>query len=110
MNESQSDGMATLPSTVSIRLLDLLSSDDAFRDKFTNTPREALAHAGYVWGQDGNEDNDKKLEECCKVKSLAPKEVIKSARSELQHMLTSGISQITPQLDSGLENGGRTLK
>lgn len=77
---------------VADRLLDKLSSDDAFRDQFSNDPRAALASLGHVTPA---EDVDKRGSDpinCCTMKGpLASKEKIAAARAVLKTQLTSRI-------------------
>lgn len=99
------------------RLLDLLSTDDAYRARFQHDPRAALAEIGYVAPgparMAANGGLPVAMPEAlvdCKVETLAPKEVIAAARAEIRAMLLQGLTQQTPKLDTGLETGVRTLK
>lgn len=106
-----SNSVRTAPMEASIadRLLDLLSSDDAFRARFQQSPRDALEAIGY------QSPAPAKMTACgavplplpealvdCRVNELATKEAISAARSEILAMLTSGLAQTAPQLDTGI--------
>lgn len=96
---------APLDPQVADRLLDLLSSDDAFRSLFMRSPREALAQIGFV-----NETEFASPHFCFGgIAKLAQKSVITAARSEIRNMLTSGLGQISPLLDAGTTER-RTLR
>ena len=88
---------APLEPQVADRLLDLLSTDDAFRSLFMSNPREALAQIGFV------DETELASPHFCfgGISKLAPKSVIAAARSEIRSMLTSGLGQISPLLDAG---------
>jgi putative modified peptide len=81
---------------VADRLLELLSSDDAFRKLFTRNPGEALAQAGFV-----NTTYAPSPQICFWGIELASKEQIAQARDEIRRMLTGGLSQSPIQLDAG---------
>ena len=102
---------------VADRLLDLLSTDDAFRERFQTDPLAALYTLGYQSPEPG------RMTACglapaavlepfasCRVENLADKEVIRASRSEIRTMLTAGLAQTAPQLDSGLNAERRTLR
>jgi putative modified peptide len=108
---------APLDAELADRLLDLLSTDDAYRTRFQHDPRGALAEIGYV------APTRARMTACgslpvaspealvdCKVEELAPKEAIAAARAEIRAMLLQGLTQQTPKLDTGLEKGVRALK
>jgi putative modified peptide len=99
---------APLSPEVADRLLDLLSTDDAFREAFQRDHLDALRTLGY------QSPEPAKMTACglvvatqpepfdsCKVTNLAPKDVIRAAREEILAMLTSGLAQTTPSLDTG---------
>lgn len=103
---------APLSPEIADRLLDLLSSDDAYRSRFQHDPRAALYEIGY------ESPTPAKMTACgamplampetlidCRVDELAPKEAIKAARTEIRLMLTSGLGQTPPRLDAGFETG-----
>ncbi|QSX79037.1 NHLP-related RiPP peptide [Agrilutibacter solisilvae] len=100
---------APLSAQLTDRLLDLLSSDDAYRARFEHDPRAALVEIGY------QSPEPAKMTACgavpavepepliqCVVAQLASKDVIAQARQEIHMMLTSGLSQQAPKLDTGL--------
>ena len=89
---------APLDPHVADRLLDLLSSDDAFRSLFMSNPREALAQVGFV-----NETDLGSPYWCFwEISKPASKRAIAEARCEIRNLLTSELSQTAPQLDAGL--------
>jgi len=108
---------APLDPKVADRLLDLLSTDDGFREQFQRDPLAALRTIGYQSPVPG------KMTACglmpapelepfadCKVEDLAPKEVILAARTQIRAMLLRGLTQSTPQLDASLTDERRTLR
>lgn len=96
---------APLDPQVADRLLDLLSSDDAFRSLFMSNPREALAQVGFV-----NETELASPHFCFGgISKLASKAQIAGAQEEIRKMLISGLAYHTPQLDVGI-TGRRTLR
>ncbi len=105
---------APLEARIADRLLDLLSTDDGFRDRFQRDPLSALSEIGYVPQEPGA------MTACglslaiapqpfrdCKVRQLAPKEVIRGAREEIRVMLLKGLNQTTPTLDTKLASAAR---
>lgn len=101
---------APLSAEIADRLLDLLSTDDAYRVRFQADPRAALYEIGYQSSVQGS------MTACgmapaaipetlidCKVQDLASKEEIKAARQEIRTMLTQGLTHIAPQLDTALK-------
>lgn len=97
---------APLDKKVASRLLDLLSTDDEFRERFQLDPRVALQEAGYVPPEDS-------LPEAlidCRVTNLASKSMIAEARETILAMLTAGLNHTSPQLDASLSDERRTLK
>jgi putative modified peptide len=108
---------APLEPKIADRLLDLLSTDDGFRDLFRDDPLAALRTIGYESPVPG------KMTACglmpaaelepfadCKVEDLASKEIILAARTAIRAMLLRGLTQSTPQLDASLSEARRTLK
>lgn len=108
---------APMDAAMADRLLDLLSTDDGYRARFQQDPRAALEEIGYRSPAPGG------MTACgampvaapepligCSVEDLAPKEAIAEARSEIRAMLTSGLSQQAPKLDTGLDVGRRTRR
>lgn len=117
-NTNDGDKTAPLDPQIADKLLDLLSTDDAFRELFSSDPQAALAQAGYRPVQGGSaarSASDTSIAGmafggCCTVKELASKEAIAGARDAIRTMLTSGLGQTPPQLDAGLSSDRRTLK
>ena len=70
---------------VADRLLDLLSSDDKFRDLFVRDPVSALLRVGYS----ASDKELAQLRSTMKVDSLAPKDAIAAARVQLSSSPTS---------------------
>lgn len=99
---------AALDAAIADRLLELLGTDDLFRERFQRDHLEALRSIGYESPEAG------RMTACgmttaaqpepfadCRVQNLASKEAIRAARSEIKDMLTQGLSQTTPKLDAG---------
>ena len=98
---------APMDPAIADQLLDLLSTDDAYRTRFQNDPRAALGEIGY------ESPLPAKMTACgampvampealidCKVEELAPKEAIATARESIRAMLTRGLNQTTPDLNA----------
>lgn len=68
-------------------LLDKLSSDDDFREKFQKNPRKALAAVGHDSAGDDRVTEGAWM--CMSVKQLASKEAIKASRDNLRKQLLS---------------------
>lgn len=94
---STSGGPGPLASEVVDRLLDLLSSDDAFRALFVADPAAALVQAGHM----ADADALALLRQQLAVQELASKEVIAAAREEIRASLTCGMAMHPIQLDAG---------
>ena len=88
------------------RLLDLLSTDDAFRTLFRRDPRQALKQVGFVNDTDLASPRDCFFE----IQTLASKESIAAARDEIRLMLTRGLAQTSPGLDAGRQGATRSRK
>jgi len=88
---------APLDPSIADKLLDLLGSDDAFRDLFQKDPLAALEQLGYRPPVEGVPPP---FHACCHVQQLASKEAIVEARTELQGLLTRGLAYTTPNLDA----------
>lgn len=100
---------APLDAKIADKLLDLLSTDDEFREHFQRDHLSALRAIGHMSPQ------PEKVTACglalsatqpepfreCKVRQLASKESIAAARNEIRSMLLQGLDQTTPQLDTG---------
>lgn len=100
---------APLSPEVADRLLDLLSTDDAFRARFQADPRAAMNEVGYQSPAPARMTACGAVAEAipealidCKVDTLAPKQAIAEARDQIRAMLTSGLSQTAPRLESTL--------
>lgn len=87
------------------KLVDLLSTDDAFRELFVSDTLAALE----VVGQAPTDELREFVSTCCSKVTLADKSVITGAREAILSMLTSGGNQTVPMLDAN-QPGGRTLK
>lgn len=108
---------APLSAELADRLLDLLSSDDGYRARFQRDPRAALHELGYESPLPGRMTACGTLPVAqpeslidCRVQDLASKEAIAAARDEIRSMLTQGLTQQTPKLDTGLDTLPRRLK
>ena len=110
---------APLSAEISDRLLDLLSTDDAYRALFQADPRRALEEIGYVspsparmtaCGAQPVQEREALID--CKINDLASKDAIIAARSEIHCMLTRGLTQGAPRLDAsdGTSNVRRLRK
>jgi len=108
---------APLDSALADRLLDLLSTDDLFRERFQRDHLAALRTIGYESPTPGQ------MTACglaplaqaepfrdCRVQDLASKEAIGSARAEIKAMLTQGLAQTTPKLDARDETSRYRIK
>ena len=97
---------AALEPKLADRLLDLLGSDDAFRELFQADPAAALAQIGYQAPAAGNTlaatGGRVSVAGCIGVRALASKEQIQAARTELKSMLLAGLGQTSPQLDASV--------
>jgi putative modified peptide len=89
-------GPAGLTAEVADRLLDLLSTDDAFRAQFVADPSAALRVAGYV-APANSDENFADPGQCLLVTALASKEQIASARDTLNGSLMSIFGFSAPQ-------------
>lgn len=96
-----------LDPAVASNLIDRLSTDDAFRALFVSDTVRALTEVGHVAAP--GDDLEAFVCNCVAKIQLADKQVIASAREQINAMLTSGTSHIVPQLDAGYR-GDRTLK
>lgn len=108
---------APLDATIADRLLDLLSTDDLFRERFQRDHLAALRSIGYDSPTPGQMTAcglvaQAQLEPFrdCRVHELASKDQILAARGEIQAMLTQGLSQTVPKLDARNSDASFTLK
>ena len=85
--EMKQVGPAPLHPNVAKRLLDLLSTDDAFRALFVADVNAALAQAGYVVPE-GADETFAGPGNCLNVAKLASKESIANARAELERQFS----------------------
>jgi putative modified peptide len=96
-----------LDTPTAAKLVDLLATDDKFRDLFVADMPAALAAVGYA------PDNQAELLEfvrtCCSGIKLADKDTITQSKEEISKMLTSGGHQSVPALDAN-QGTGRSLK
>ncbi|MDG2517802.1 NHLP-related RiPP peptide [Lysobacter soli] len=101
---------APLDPALADRLLDLLSTDDLFRERFQRDHLAALRTIGYesptpgqmtACGEASPVAQTESFRDC-KVKQLASKDLIREAREEIKAMLLSGLGQTVPQLDVGI--------
>lgn len=108
---------APLDPALADRLLDLLSTDDLFRERFQRDHLAALRTIGYEPPAPGQ------LTACglalapqlepfrdCRIQDLASKEAIAAARGEIAQMLSQGLAQNVPKLDARLSDTSYTLK
>lgn len=93
------DRSAPLDPKLADRLLELLGSDDSYRELFQKDPAAALAKIGYQ-APTTETGGMRSFVECCTVQQLASKEAIAKARGEIRSMLTSGLPYTTPDLDA----------
>lgn len=91
--------MLKLESSAAKRLVDLLSTDDAFRHLFVTDTESAILTVGHL-----PEDRDELtafVKQCCANVVLAEKQDIAKARTEIFSMLTSGTAYTVPMLEYG---------
>ena len=116
---------APLDPKVADKLLDLLSTDNAFRRLFKKDPQAALAKVGHPEAKAAVAALRKgppftppgppavippTTASCCQVQRIAPKADIIKAREQLKAMLTSSLGQNPPQLDAGTSSARRLRK
>ncbi|PPV05582.1 hypothetical protein XBLMG947_3256 [Xanthomonas bromi] len=89
MTDSADNAHLPFDASTADRLLELLSNDDSFRDRFQCNPAQALAQIG-VAGASADKGVPSAGEPyyCMTTGQLAPKEDIALARAELQSYLT----------------------
>ncbi|TWI05819.1 putative modified peptide [Luteimonas cucumeris] len=86
-------GLPPIESKVVDKLLDLLSTDDAFRTLFMSNASAALEQIGYVQP----EDSDLHAGLCLVVSNLASKEDIIRDRTKLEKSLNSVVNFFVPK-------------
>lgn len=115
---------APLDPKVADKLLDLLSTDNAFRRLFKKDPQAALAQVGHPEAKAAVAAQRKgppftppgpppvvpPTASCCQVASIAPKATIVRARAELKAMLTQSLAYTVPALDASATASRRTRK
>ncbi|MGH8025562.1 MAG: NHLP-related RiPP peptide [Pseudoxanthomonas sp.] len=86
---------ARIDPQVADRLLELLGTDDVFRQLFKNDPQQALQKVGFV------ESASEVSPAVCfmGIEKLASKTAILNSRAELKAMLTSGLGHQPIQLN-----------
>lgn len=89
------------------RLVQLLSTDDAFRERFVTDTAAALRDAGHQ--PESEEALDAFVKECCCHITLADKNSIAKAQKEIFAMLTAGTAYTVPMLEHG-NSGPRKLR
>jgi len=94
-----------LEASTASKLIELLSSDDNFRELFAT---DTLAALGKV-GQAPNKELEAFVAQCCSKVQLADKSKIAGAKAQIAGMLTSGTNYTIPMLDAGFDDT-RTLK
>lgn len=108
---------APLDAKIADRLLDLLSTDDSFREHFQADALGALRTIGYESPLPGRMTACGLVPEAalepfkdCKAQELASKDAIAAARGEILNMLLAGLQQTTPKLDARLDPARRILR
>lgn len=108
---------APLDAAIADRLLDLLGTDDLFRERFQRDPLAALRTIGYeppapvrVTACGASAATQPEPFADCKVHELAAKDVIRAARGEIRNMLLRGLAQETPKLDATVVRVRSVLK
>lgn len=96
-----------LDAPTSAKLVDLLATDDKFRELFSTDMLAALKTVGYT--PDDMTELEAFIRTCCSNVKLASKEAIAQSKEEISKMLTSGGHQSVPALDAN-QGTGRTLK
>lgn len=85
-----------LEAATASKLIELLSSDDGFRELFAKDTLAALEKLG----QARTPELEAFVVECCAKIELASKETIADAREEIMSMLTVGGNYSVPMLDA----------
>lgn len=99
---------APLDSALADLLLELLSTDDEFRERFARDPKSALDSLRFDKSQAAMLSEAALLPapfSACSVVQLAAKEDIAAARTELKHALTQGLAYISPNFEASTLEG-----
>ncbi|WP_165956851.1 NHLP-related RiPP peptide [Kribbella antibiotica] len=100
MQSTVQDSKLRIPHEVVDRLLELLATDDAFRELFRQDRHAALIQAGWELPEEQLRANSSL--DCLTVNRLASKETIAGARAELRaHLLTEAAYNNPHRLDAG---------
>ena len=97
MSGFSKEGHGTLPAGVVDQLLDLLGSDDAYRQRFQDNPMVALAEIGYMLDtplEKSSKPTEGQALYCMTSSQLASKEEIQQAHAELKSYLTTQANHI----------------
>ena len=86
---------ASVDAETAEKLLDLLSSDEDFRQRFQASPLDALESIGYK-----KPATEALPFSACRVTQLASKEQISEAKADLKASLTQGLAYNTPTLEA----------
>lgn len=104
MTKGSISGKQPLDAATAERLLDLLSSDNAFRRQFKKDPAAALVQVGV-------DEGTAAAAGCMTVSRIAPKAKIAAARETLAGYLTSTASQtVVFKFDAAEFTGGQRRK
>jgi putative modified peptide len=84
------------------KLLELLGTDDGFRQRFQENPSAALESIGYASDSLASAQAESLPQpfSACSVSQLASKEQILAAKEELTTTLTQGLAYNTPTLEA----------
>jgi putative modified peptide len=94
---------APIDAAIAERLLELLSSDDAFREQFQADPIAALQSIGYGSADMAVKSTSRDLADpfsACSVVQLASKEQILEAKAELKATMVQGLAYNTPTFEA----------
>ena len=94
---------APIDAAIAERLLELLGSDDAFREQFHTDPVAALQSIGYGSADMALKSASADLADpfsACSVVQLASKEQILEAKAELKATMVQGLAYNTPTFEA----------
>lgn len=94
---------APIDAAIAERLLELLSSDDSFREQFQTDPVAALRSIGYGSAEMALKSASGDLTDpfsACSVVQLASKEQILEAKTELKATMIQGLAYNTPTFEA----------